>query len=169
MVWFFDEAVFGQTTSARVWHKIGLRNIVAKQGKGPRVHMSVAACSEQDLAFSMIYSKADTLTTGDFLQRLSETLPPNKHIALILDNASYHKSEKLIIPSNITLIFLPPYSPELNPVEQIWWYLRQYYTANYCFKSLDDAFDICSDAWQAFIAQAGRVQSLCFRGWVALQ
>ena len=66
---------------------------------------------------------------------------PNEHIALVLDGAGWHKGEDLVVPDNMTLIFLPPYSPELNPVEQLWKALRQNWFANLLFDSIDSLED----------------------------
>jgi transposase len=59
-----------------------------------------------------------------FIQELSEQSPTELKL-LVLDNGSFHKSKRLIIPDNIILVFLPPYSPELNPAEKIWWQIKQ--------------------------------------------
>jgi transposase len=59
-----------------------------------------------------------------FIQQLSEKNPTELKV-VVLDNGAFHKSKKLIIPKNIILLFLPPYSPELNPAEKIWWLIKQ--------------------------------------------
>ncbi|MGL6152930.1 MAG: transposase [Aeromonas sobria] len=69
---------------------------------------------------------------------------------------------------NVRVVKLPLYSPELNPVEQVWSWLRQHGLANRTFKGYEDLLDACSDAWQRFIADAERVKSLCQRSWATL-
>src|SRR6266550_3517765 len=55
------------------------------------------------------------------------------HAEVILDRAGWHRSQGLVVPGNITLLELPPYSPELNPVERVWHYLRSHWLANSVF------------------------------------
>lgn len=66
---------------------------------------------------------------------------PGKRILLIMDQAAWHKSESLEVSPNIQIKFLPPYSPELNPVEKLWWWLRKEVTHNRIFKNLDEMLD----------------------------
>lgn len=63
---------------------------------------------------------------------------PTELKIVVLDNGSFHKSKKLIIPGNIVLIFLPPYSPELNPAEKIWWQIKQEFVC----KSFENIIDL---------------------------
>ena len=81
---------------------------------------------------------------------------------MILDGASWHRSQGLVVPGNITLLPLPPYSPELNPVERIWHYRRSHWLANAIFRDLKHIMDACEIAWQAV---RGRprfdIRSLC--------
>jgi len=84
---------------------------------------------------------------------------------VILDRASWHNSHGLVLPSNITLLALPPYSPELNPVERVWHYLRSHWLANSIFPSLVDIMDACETAWNRFAADHALIRSLCAAGW----
>ena len=85
------------------------------------------------------------------------------HAVVILDGASWHNCHGLVVPSNITLLALPPYSPELNPGERIWHYLRSHWLANSVFRSLADIMDACDMAWNRFATNTGLVRSLCSR------
>ena len=87
------------------------------------------------------------------------------HAVVILDGASWHKSHGLVAPSNITLLALPPYSPELNPVERVWHYLRSHWLANSVFTSLADIMDACEMAWNRFATDHGLIRSLCAVAW----
>jgi hypothetical protein len=71
------------------------------------------------------------------------------------------------VPSNITLLELPPYSPELNPVERIWHYLRSHWLANSVFPSLADIMDACETACNRFAADHALIRSLCAVAWAA--
>jgi transposase len=70
-----------------------------------------------------------------FLEQFSRELPANVHAVMILDQAGFHTAKALQVPTNVTLIMLPPYSPELNPTENLWHYLRSHYWSN---RSYDD-------------------------------
>ena len=75
----------------------------------------------------------------------------------------WHRSQGLVVPGNITLLALPPYSPELNPVERVWHYLRSHWLANSVFRSLADIMDACEMAWNRF-ATNHRLGPLALRG-----
>ena len=88
------------------------------------------------------------------------------HRVVILDRAGWHRSQGLVIPANITLLELPPYSPELNPVERVWHYLRSHWLANSVLISLADIMDACERAWNRFAANHTLIRSLCAVAWV---
>ena len=83
---------------------------------------------------------------------------------LILDKAGWHTTGKLAVPANITLLFLPPVSPELNPTENIWQYLRQTRLSNRVFES----YEALCKAWNALCREAGRIASIATRTWAVI-
>ncbi len=82
-----------------------------------------------------------------YLDEISSQVTPGAHAVLLLDQAGWHTTDKLVIPPNITLLPLPPRSPELNPVENVWQFIRDNWLSNRVFKSYDDTVDLCCDAW----------------------
>ena len=76
-----------------------------------------------------------------------------------------HSSKSLVVPENVTLLPLPPYSPELNPVENLWQYLRQNKLSNRVFESYEDIVDACCTAWNSLIATPQRLVSITHREW----
>ena len=92
-----------------------------------------------------------------------------RHAVLILDKASWHTTEKLKLPENISLLFLPPYSPELNPIEQVWHFLKQHFLSNRVFKNLHEILDACCNAWNRFVNEPSRIKSLCSRKWATVR
>jgi transposase len=72
------------------------------------------------------------------LEEISQTVTPGAHAVVLLDQAGWHLSDKLDIPGNITLLPLPPKSPKLNPVENIWQFMRDNWLSNHVFRSYDD-------------------------------
>ena len=85
---------------------------------------------------------------------------------VLLDQAGWHVSTKLSIPDNITLLPLPPKSPELNPVENIWQFMRDNWLSNRVFKSYDDILDHCCFAWNKLIDMPWKIMSIGTRDWV---
>jgi transposase len=101
-----------------------------------------------------------------YIDQLSAHINEDRHIALVIDNAGWHTSKQLELPKNITLIPLPPYSPELNPAEHIWEWMKHNYLSNMCFKNYDNIVDELSIAWNAFSNDIERVKSICTRDWL---
>jgi transposase len=100
------------------------------------------------------------------LQEISTLVAPGAHAVLLLDNAGWHQpGGKLKLPDNISLLHLPSYSPELNPVENIWQFLRQNHLSNRVFETYTAIVDACCEAWNALIATPARITSIATRSW----
>jgi len=84
---------------------------------------------------------------------------------LILDQAGWHGSAELVVPANITLMPLPPRCPELNPVENVWQFMRDNWLSNRIFKSHDDIVDHCCFAWNKRVDQPSKIMSIGLRQW----
>ncbi len=98
------------------------------------------------------------------LATISQRVAPGAHAVLELDGAGWHQlGGRLQIPENISLLHLPPYSPELNPVENIWQYLKQNYLSNRVFDTYEDIVDACCEAWNKLMAMPDRIASICTR------
>jgi transposase len=80
--------------------------------------------------------------------------------------AGWHQASLVEGIRNVDILKLPPYSPELNPIEQVWSWLRQHYLANRCFSGYDDIIEACSIAWNDFVSYAKRVTKMCSRDWL---
>ena len=95
-----------------------------------------------------------------FLAELAATIAPGRHVVMVLDQAGWHGAKALVVPSNITLVPLSPYCPDLNPVERIWLYLRERILSHRLLADLDAVMDACCNAWKAFADQPKRIRSL---------
>jgi len=71
----------------------------------------------------------------------------------------------LKVPKNLSILFLPPYSPELNPTENIWQFLRQTCLSNRVFENWEEIVDACCDAWNRLTPETGRIKSIATRNW----
>jgi len=94
------------------------------------------------------------------LAEIGRRVAPGAHAALIIDGAGYHVAARLAVPPNITLVRLPPYAPELNPLENVWEYLRGNKLAITVFESYDDIVDKSCTAWRFFADDSERVASI---------
>jgi transposase len=123
--------------------------------------MLAAVCPDTGENVAMIAPHLDTDIINVFLRQLASGLAPDVHAALIWDGAGYHKSGGLRVPDNITLVPLPSYSPQLNPVENLWHYLRSHYWSNRFYANYD-ALDVAAcAAWQKMLAQPDVFKTVC--------
>jgi transposase len=99
------------------------------------------------------------------LAEIAAEVTPGAHAVLILDQAGWHLSKRLAVPKNITLVALPPKCPELNPVENVWQFLRDNWLSNRVFTSYPDLLDHCCDAWNRLVDQPWRIMSIGLRDW----
>jgi hypothetical protein len=110
------------------------------------------------------YADADAMNLH--LVTVSKLVAPGSHAILELDRAGWHRlGGRLQVPNNISLLHLPPYSPELNPVENIWQYLKQNYLSNRVFETYEDIVDACCEAWNKLMTMPDRIASICTREW----
>lgn len=144
-----DEARFGQQgTTTRVWARTGSRPTAVKQTRYEWLYLYAAVEPMTGDSVALQAPQVNTGTMNVFLRMLSEHLGPHDHAVLIMDQAGWHKSKKLDLPDNITVLFLPPYSPELNPVERLWGYLRSHYLSNRAYDGYQHLLDAGAQAWQ---------------------
>lgn len=108
----------------------------------------------------------DTFCMNLHLLEISRAVAEDAHVALVLDGAGWHVSQGLNVPENITLVPLPPYSPELNVMETGWLYLKSHYLANRIYANHDALMEAGCDAWNRFTQDRERVQSVCHAQWV---
>jgi putative transposase len=99
------------------------------------------------------------------LLEISQAVDAGTHAVLTVDQAGWHVTPRLKVPDNITLLFLPPRSPELNPVENVWQFLRDNWLSNRIFKDYEDIVAHCCDAWNKLVAQPWKIMSIGMRDW----
>ena len=126
-----------------------------------------AACRPgTDEAFALALPEATTASMTVFLERFAQQLEPGVHAALVLDRAGWHVARRLAVPANVTLVPLPAYPPELNPVERVWLYLRERFLSLRVFADYRAIVDACCEAWNRLVADPGRLRSLCDQPWI---
>ena len=144
LLYFQDESRVGQQW--RIWAKQRTRPCAIKQKQFISAKIFGAICPDQERGFALILPDKDTSMMQLFLNELSKTIPVEKHAVLITDCAGWHITQNLKIPKNISFAFLPPYSPELNPIEQLWQQLKQRCLSNRCFKNYKEILSSVSYA-----------------------
>jgi transposase len=136
-VLFFDEARFGTHTKIGYgWFKKGKRTPVKVKIGYKAFYVYSAVSAKTGSNFSASFPCVNTECMNAFLKNLAENYP-NQKIAIIMDGAGWHKSQDLELPKNVDIFLLPPYSPELNPVERFWRHLKQNVMHNRIFENLD--------------------------------
>ena len=117
-------------------------------------------------SFALMLPVANTATMQVFLDEFAATLAPDVHAVMVLDQAGWHGSRALAVPDNVTLVPLPPYSPQLNPIERVWLYLRERFPSLRLFHNADEVDDACCEAWNAVASNPDRIRSLCWQPWI---
>ncbi len=166
-LWCEDEAREGQ--KGRTGHRWFTRGERPPGRRGRRflsTYIFAAVRPGHDDAFALVLPEANAVTMDLFVARFAETLPAGVHAVLMLDQASWHGRAALQVPDNITLLPLPPYSPELNPVERVWLYLRERFLSFRLYQSEGAIIDALCTAWNALRDEAGRLTTLTSYPWI---
>jgi transposase len=162
LIYYQDEARFGQHgTLTRIWAKVGSRPRAIRQTQYDYLYLFTAVCPETGEASGLITASINIDSMNAFLKQLSNELPKEVHAAVVLDRAGWHTSPKLKVPDNVSLIYLPPKSPELNPTENLWHYLRSHYWSNRLYKTWEDLKTAATTAWRAVCLVSSLIQSIC--------
>jgi transposase len=168
-IWWQDESRVGQQGSlSRVWATKGTRPRVVRQRQFLSTYIFGACCPAKDKGCALILPECTTGMMQLHLDEISKQVEEDFHAILIMDRAGWHTTEALIIPSNIILFPLPSYSPELNPMEQVWQKLKHGSLSNRVYKTYDEIVDCCSAAWNSFVDAEGSINSLCSRAWAEI-
>ena len=120
-----------------------------------------SAAAEPATGFSsaLLAPHVNTGTMNAFLRVLSGEVEPNDFVVLIMDQAGWHKAKALEVPDNIVILYLPPYSPELNPVENLWHYTRGHYLSNRAYEGYDHLLHASGEAYRALTPEV--IRSVC--------
>jgi transposase len=161
-VWFEDEARLGQRgTLATAWADRGTRPTAPKQTAYANLHVLTAVCPATGRAEGLVSERLNAGVVQEFLGRLAATIPAGTHVVLVWDGAGYHGAEALRVPANLTVVGLPPYSPELNPAERLWLYLRQHHWSNRVYPDLAAVEEAAVSGWRAVCLGPENVKTIC--------
>ena len=146
-VWFQDEARVGQKgRMVRRWFQRGMRPRMVKDQRYRSAYIFGAVCPARDTGAALVLTHVSVAAMNLLLEEVASQLPHGTHAAMLIDNAGWHTANDLRVPPNITLVHLPPYSPELNAIEKVWQYLRDRYLSGRLFPGTRAIVDACCDA-----------------------
>ena len=164
---FQDETIFGRIGKLyKCWAWNGYRPTVLQQKVREYQYMFGAVEPLTGDSCFRIYSHCDTITMNHYLKELSEAFKDD-YILPVCDNAGWHKSKVLSIPDNMEILYIPPYTPEMNPVEQIWDEIREKNFANVYFNSLKQVVDRLCESVRSLLNVT--ICSITYRTWMCEQ
>src|SRR6202142_290773 len=165
-IWFEDEARIGQKNGqVRQWARRGTRPRQPADQRYDNAYLFGAICPARGVGAALVLPYADADMMQLHLDEISRNVAEGAHAVLLLDRAGWHTTGKLDVPDNITPIFLPSRAPELNPVENVWQYLRQNWLSNTVFENYDAIVDAACDAWRKLTAKPETITSIGMRDW----
>jgi len=165
-IWFADEARIGQKNKiTRRWARRGTRPSAPLDQRTASVYIFGAICPKTGAGAALVLPACNTQAMNLHLAEIATQVASTAHAVVMLDQAGWHLSNRLVVPPNITLMPLPPKCPELNPVENVWQFMRDNWLSNRIFGSYDDALDHCCRAWNNLLDQPWRIMSIGLRDW----
>jgi len=169
-IWFQDEARVGQKGGhAYIWAEIGSRPAMVRDNRHDSAYLFGAICPARGVGAAIIMPTVNTEAMNEHLAEIGAQVASGAHAVLVLDGAGWHQAgERLIVPSNITLLPLPPYAPELNPMENVWKYLRENTLCSLVWDTYDAIVQACQAAWQFLVADPPRIRSIGGRDWACV-
>lgn len=164
---FQDETRIGQTgRTCRRWFEKGVRPRGRRDLGHQAWYLFGAVCPARDEAVALVLPEVSTATMQAMLDELCKSVDQDAHAVVIMDRAGWHCAKTLSLPDNLSLAFLPPYSPELNVIEPVWLYLKQRYLSLRVWPGYDDILDAVCEAWNKLIDVPGRIKSLTDADWL---
>lgn len=164
-MWFQDEARIGQQgTLTRVWGERGGRPRAVRQTEYQWAYVFGAADPRSGRSSALIAPTVSTELMSVHLRMIAEEAGDDTHVVLVLDGAGWHKAKALAVPATMTLLFLPPYAPELMPMERVWAWMRQHDLSNRVFKDAHAIDQACVQSWNKLTPD--RIKSITATDWL---
>ena len=160
-LWFQDEARVGN--KGRVchrWWRRGERAPGTRQIGYQWAYIFSAVRPDTGDDVTLVMPSVNAKVMDLFLAHFADTLDQDAHAVMMCDGAGWHDERTLTVPDNVTLALLPPYSPELNPVERVWLYLRERFLSLRVLDDTEAIIDACCQAWIDLIAEPDRMRTL---------
>ena len=152
----------------RRWARRGTRPRALADLRTKSAYLFGAICPEQGIGAAVVMPRADTHAMQHQLDEIARCIVPGAHAIVVLDQAAWHTTGKLRLPQNLSLLPLPPKSPELNPAENVWQFLRQNKLSNRIFDDYEAILTAACQAWNSLIADPARITSIRTRSSAAI-
>jgi transposase len=161
-IYFEDESRFGQQgTITNVWARRGSRPTVVRQTEYKYLWVLGAVCPETGKAEGLLSPRLNTDVINIFLGQFSKTVPADEQAVLFWDGAGFHTSKQLDVPEHVSLIQLLPYSPEFNPIENLWHYLKSHCWSNRGYENYDALEEAAIEAWHRAVLNEELMKTVC--------
>ena len=163
---FQDEARFGRINDPRrCWAPLGLRPEVPAQMVREYTYLFGAVSPRDGVLDTLILPEVHAEAMSLFLAEVARR-HPRDYILMVLDGAGWHRAQDLVVPDHMRLVFLPPYSPELNPAEHVWEEIREKWFPNLVFDSLRAVEDRLVEALATLENDPQRVAQIAGFDWI---
>jgi len=153
-----------QGTLTRVWADRGSRPQAVRQTEYKWGYVFGAVNPLTGESSALISPTVNTSLMSTHLRMIAESAGEDTHVVLVLDGAGWHASNDLVIPASMTLLFLPPYSPELMPMERVWAWMRQHHLSNRIFENETAIDQACAESWNGLTPE--RLRSITATEWI---
>jgi DDE superfamily endonuclease len=159
-----------QGTLTYIWGLRGSRPPAVRDNRHDSAYLFGAICPDRAVGAAIIMPGVNSEAMAEHLREISSQVAPRAHAVLVCDGAGWHQpGERLPVPDNITLLPLPSYAPELNPIENVWEYLRSNQLSLRVWNSYEAIQNACKDAWNALMADQERIRSITARAWASVR
>ena len=149
-----------------MWAPIGSRPPAVRDNRHESAYLFGAICPDRAVGAAVVMPWVNSEAMSIHLTAISRCVSPGAHAVLVCDGAGWHQTgQRLTVPDNITLLRLPPYAPELNPIENVWEYLRANKLSVLVWEGYDAVVDACCEAWTWLMKDKTRIQSITTRDW----
>jgi hypothetical protein len=152
----------------RRWARQGTRPRALADLRTQSAYLFGAICPELGTGAAVVMPRADTQAMQHQLDEIGRCLAQTTHAIVVLDQAAWHTTAKLRPPENVSLLELPAKSPELNPAENVWQFLRQTKLSNRIFDDYEAIVTAACEAWNSLIAEPQRIKSIGTRKWATI-
>ena len=139
-----------------------------KQQQFEYAYLFGSICPARGIGEAMVVPWVNKEIMVEHLRQISAVTEKGRHAVVIMDGAGWHTEDIANDFQSLSVIKLPPYSPELNPIEQVWSWLRQHSLANQSFTDYEDIVSKVCRAWNSFLKCSTRVRQMCSRRWIEL-
>lgn len=142
---------------------------MVRDNRHDSAHLYGAICPARNVGAAVIMPAVNTEGMNEHLKEISAQVAPGTHAVLICDGAGWHqKGKRLQLPDNISLLSLPAYSPELNPMENVWAFLRANKLCRLVWDSYEEIVEACRSAWQFLLNDPDRIRTIGTRDWASV-